>query len=52
MVYNVWYLDGLPNQVIKPFEKGQQKCLKSQMFGFWVFGIQMVTVLCGRHKKG
>ena len=24
---------------------GQKMCLKSLMFGFWVFGIQMVTVV-------
>ena len=35
------FLDG---HVIGPFENRTKKCLKSQMFGFQVFGIQMVTI--------
>ena len=30
--------------VIKQFENQTQKCPKRQMFGYRVFGIQMVTV--------
>ena len=41
---NVWYLNGsLKSDVTK-------KCLKSQMFGFQVFSIQMVTVRAGEYN--
>ena len=45
MVQNVQYLKGPPNHMIRPFENQTKKCLKSQMFGFQVFSIQMVTVI-------
>ena len=38
MAKNVQFLNGPPN------ENPTKKCPKSQMFGFQVFGIQMVTV--------
>ena len=34
--------------MIRSFENGTKKCLKSQMFGFQVFGIQMITVFIDR----
>ena len=44
--YGLKYLvfEGLPNHMIGAFEKWTKKCLKSQMFGFQVLGIQIVTV--------
>ena len=44
MVKNVWYLNGPPNHVIRPFTNQTKKCPENQMFGFQVFSIQMVTV--------
>ena len=44
MVQNVRYLYGLPNHMIRLFGNRTKKGLKSQMFGYQVFGIQMVTV--------
>ena len=35
--------NGPPNYLIRLFES-RKKCWKSQMFGFQVFGMQMVTV--------
>ena len=48
---NIWKLDVLAvrflkdptNHDIRPFENWTKKCMKSWMFGFQVFGIQMVT---------
>ena len=37
MVTNVRFLNGLPNQVIRPFENWTKKFWKSQMFGFHDF---------------
>ena len=42
---NYPYSNGLPNQVIRPFENRARNHPKSEMFGFQVFGIQMVTVV-------
>ena len=44
MVENVRYSNGPPNQAIRPFENETKKYTKIWMFGFWFFGIQMVTV--------
>ena len=44
MVENVQILNDLANHAIKPFENQSKKCLKSQIFRFQVFGIEMVTV--------
>ena len=42
---NLLFSNGQPNQVIRLFGNQAKKCPKNQMFGFQVFGIQMVTVL-------
>ena len=42
--FNVQYLNGLPNLMIRLFENGTKKCLKSLMSRFQVLGNQMVTV--------
>ena len=38
---NVRFLNGPTNHVTRPFENRTKKCLKIQMFGFQVLGIQM-----------
>ena len=40
----IWFLNGLPIHMIRPFKNRAKKCLKSQMFGLQVSSIQMVTV--------
>ena len=42
MVYSVWYSSLITWS--NHLKSGQKKCSKSQMFGFWVLGIQMVTL--------
>ena len=44
MVQNVRNSNGPPNHVIRPFDNQTKKCPKSQMLGFQVFDVQMVTV--------
>ena len=44
MIKYVQFWNGPPNHVIRQFENQTKNCPKSQMFGFQVLGVQMVTV--------
>ena len=42
---NFRYSNGPINYVIRPFESQTKTCSKSHMFGFCVFGFQLVTIV-------